>query len=278
MTSTERPSRDLPCRKGLALTQPAGFCSTIAGNSRFRFWAVLTILLRVVGTSVVYAAASAAVITACGEPSTVPLTPNIRATIQTAAATAFPTPTASLPAEAESHAMPRVETSERHQPLARGWSLALQLLATPTPGVASVEVQIVGVVSGDTVEARFRGGSIVRKVRLLGADAPDADAARGFIGGRQCVDDWARFAAEYASRLLLGRTVILVVDPWWEKRRVGGDGPLLAYVHVDGRDFNAELIAKGYAVASERWEPTRRARYRELQEQAVARGVGMWGC
>ena len=227
---------------------------------------------------VAYAAASAAVITACGEPSTVPLTPNIRATIQAAAATAFPTPTASVPARAESHAKASVETSERHQPLARGSGLALALLATPTPGVASVEVQIVGVVSGDTVEARFRGGSIVRRIRLLGVDATEVNVAGGFIGGRQCVDDWVRLATEYANRLLLGRRVILVVDPWWEKRRAGGDGPLLAYVHVDGRDFNAELIAKGYALASERWEPTRLARYRDLQEQAIARGVGIWGC
>ena len=51
---------------------------------------------------------------------------------------------------------------------------------------------------------------------------------------------------------------------------------LLVYLHVDGRDFNAQLVAEGYARVYEEGESRRKEEYLVLQDGAQAEGVGLW--
>jgi micrococcal nuclease len=101
----------------------------------------------------------------------------------------------------------------------------------PQPGSA----RVVNVVDGDTLEVDWAGRR--ERVRLLGVDTPetvDPDRPIGCYGPE---------AAAFTHRRLQGRTVRLRFDRQHRDRY----GRLLAYLEVDGRRFNDELLAGGYA-------------------------------
>ena len=136
------------------------------------------------------------------------------------------------------------------------------------------------VVNGDTIEVLFENGS-TETVRLVGVDAPERP------GGNQshryegvvdtaCLDDWGTRALDLAVTTLEGRYVDLVPDR--SPRSRGFYERLLVYLHVDGRDFNAQLVAEGYARVYEEGESRRKEDYLVLQDGAQAEGAGLWGC
>ena len=83
-------------------------------------------------------------------------------------------------------------------------------------------------------------------------------------------------AQELATTTLEGRYVDLVPDS--SPRSRGFYERLLVYLHVDGRDFNAQLVAEGYARVYEEGESRRKGEYLVLQEEAQAEDLGLWGC
>ena len=69
--------------------------------------------------------------------------------------------------------------------------------------------------------------------------------------------------------------VLLVLDPQAGLR--GSFGRLLAYVHIEGQDFGAALLELGLARVYTEGTASREAEYLEMENQARAEGVGLWG-
>ncbi|HZP90151.1 MAG TPA: thermonuclease family protein [Actinomycetota bacterium] len=91
------------------------------------------------------------------------------------------------------------------------------------------------VVDGDTVYVSLAGRSV--DVRLIGVDTPET------VAPGQPVECWGPQASAFTESMLEGRRVELEFDV----RRIDPYGRTLAYVWLDGRLFNAVLVARGYA-------------------------------
>jgi len=111
-----------------------------------------------------------------------------------------------------------------------GWWLG-ESRRTATPAVRVVEV-----FDGDTIVAAFPDGH-TDTVRLLGVDTPETHHP---TKGVQC---FGPEAAAFSAQRLEGRVVRLEGDvearDLYDRR--------LAYVLVDGKRFNDELLRRGYA-------------------------------
>jgi len=101
----------------------------------------------------------------------------------------------------------------------------------PPAGVARVSA----VVDGDTIDVTWAGHR--ERVRLLGVDTPET------VDPRRPIGCYGEEASAFTHRRLAGRTVHLTFD----RQRRDRYGRLLAYVDVDGRRFNDELLSGGYA-------------------------------
>jgi micrococcal nuclease len=139
-----------------------------------------------------------------------------------------------------------------------GWRLGS---ARPDPVAV-----VVAVVDGDTVSMAW--GGRLRTVRLLGVDTPET------VHPERPVECFGPEAAAFTRRRLLGRQVRVAFD------RVRHDryGRLLAYTSVDGRRFNDELLALGYARLMVIPPNTAHARALLAAELKARRsGRGLWG-
>jgi micrococcal nuclease len=146
-----------------------------------------------------------------------------------------------------------------------GWRLGeARSVATRRNGAAAAVVT--AVVDGDTVDVNWAGRR--ERVRLLGVDAPetvDPDRPVGCFGPE---------ASAFTTSRLRGRRVELRFD----RRHRDRYGRLLAYVDVDGRRFNDDLLAGGYARLLVIPPNGRHARSM-LDEELTARSgrKGLWG-
>jgi micrococcal nuclease len=95
--------------------------------------------------------------------------------------------------------------------------------------------RVLAVIDGDTIDVAWPGRS--ERVRLLGVDAPET------VDERRPVGCFGPEASAFTNRRLSGRPVRLTFDRQHRDRF----GRLLAYVEIDGRRFNDELLAGGYA-------------------------------
>jgi micrococcal nuclease len=111
-----------------------------------------------------------------------------------------------------------------------GWWFGEQRRAADTP------YRVVQVLDGDTVVVRRAGGTD-ETIRLLGVDTPETHHPTKPV---QC---FGPEAAAYTARRLFGQVVQLEDDV--ERHDVYGRR--LAYVYLDGRNFERELLRKGYA-------------------------------
>lgn len=145
-------------------------------------------------------------------------------------------------------------------------SLAGWRLGTARSGADSPTVQVVAVVDGDTVDVAWGGHR--ERVRLLGVDTPETVAPDRPVG---C---YGPEAAAFTQQRLQGRTVRLQFD----RERRDRFGRLLAYVAVEGRRFNDDLLAGGYArllVIPPNGRHARAMLDRELEARSAGRGL--WG-
>jgi micrococcal nuclease len=130
----------------------------------------------------------------------------------------------------------------------------------------SLTVPVTRVVDGDTFEIRVDGE--IDDVRMIGVDTPET------VKPGEPVECFGPQASEFTHRVLGGRTVKLEFD---RERRDVYDR-LLAYVYLDERFFNAELIEGGYARTLEIEPNTSHAeQLSRLEEAAGAAGRGLWG-
>jgi micrococcal nuclease len=128
--------------------------------------------------------------------------------------------------------------------------------------------QVTDVVDGDTLDVDI-GGEQVR-LRLIGIDTPES------VDPRRPVECYGVEASNKANELLGGQMVYLEPDPSQDER--DRFGRLLRFVWLaDGRLFNLEMIAQGYA-----YEYTYDAKYkyqaefRAAQAQAQTQQLGLW--
>ena len=96
-------------------------------------------------------------------------------------------------------------------------------------------VRVVHVVDGDTIEVDDAGRR--ETVRLLGVDTPET------VDPRKPVMCYGPEASTYTKQRLEGRRVTLESDVERRDRY----GRRLAYVRLDGRRFNDELLERGFA-------------------------------
>jgi micrococcal nuclease len=143
-----------------------------------------------------------------------------------------------------------------------GWRLG----AARAPGSGGGPARVTAVVDGDTLEVAWAGRR--ERVRLLGVDTPET------VDPHRPVGCYGPEAAAFTHRRLEGRTVRLSFDRQHRDRY----GRLLAYVELDGRRFNDELLTGGYARVLV-IPPNGRHGRAMLDEELAARaaGRGLWG-
>jgi micrococcal nuclease len=211
-------------------------------------------------------------------PSPTPTPTSIPTPMPTATPT--PTPTATPTATATPTPTPTPSPTPTPEPTPT---------ATPTPSspIAGGETRtgtVIDVIDGDTVDVRFRDGS-VETVRLVGVDTPETaaqymDPSEYGIPdtprGRDWLLMWGDRASAFAERELEGERVRVVFDP--ESDRRGGFGRLLAYIYyTDGQNFGKTLLERGLARVYTGGEFTLEDGYLDLEAQAQAENVGLWG-
>ncbi len=130
----------------------------------------------------------------------------------------------------------------------------------------SAWAQVTRVVDGDTVEVRLDGAE--EDVRYIGVDTPET------VKPDTPVQCFGPQASDFNHRLVEHRRVRLVFGV--ERRDVYGR--LLAYVHLDGRFVNAELVRRGLARTLTIPPNDRFAgRLKRLEIAAARAGRGLWG-
>lgn len=161
---------------------------------------------------------------------------------------------------------------------------ALGDLGSPAADTGPVErATVIRVVDGDTIDVRLADGT-EETIRLLGVDTPEVHAENTpdeyesvpeTAAGRECLRTYGDRASEFVKAELRGREVGIGYDPNEERR--GYYGRLLAYVYVDGDQFNARLVAGGWARVYDS-DTTERDRYLGLERRARTDRRGLWAC
>jgi micrococcal nuclease len=113
--------------------------------------------------------------------------------------------------------------------------LVLLALALPAAAQPTLEGTVTRIVDGDTVHVRVDGR--LEKVRYIGVNTPEVHHPR------KGDEPGGRAAAAVNRDLVDGRRVRLELDTQSRDRY----GRLLAYVWVDDRMINAELVRRGFA-------------------------------
>lgn len=155
---------------------------------------------------------------------------------------------------------------------------------SPDPATAARErAAVTTVVDGDTVRVEYRNGT-TETVRLIGVDSPEVgeetnpsefEGVPDTAAGRACLRSAASAATDATRARLSGKTVGLGYDPV-EPRRDFYDR-LLAYLYVDGDQFNYWLVAAGHARVYDSGF-VERTRYEDAERRARAAGRGLWAC
>lgn len=137
--------------------------------------------------------------------------------------------------------------------------------AAPASPIGRVRAEVVRVTDGDTIRVRLDGREYA--VRYIGIDTPET------VDPRRDVECFGREASAFNTQMVGGKIVELEKDVSETDRF----GRLLRYVYVDGRMVNEELVRNGYATASS-YPPDvkHQERFRALEAEARARGVGLW--
>jgi micrococcal nuclease len=120
------------------------------------------------------------------------------------------------------------------------------------------------VIDGDTV--LLANGA---RVRLIGVDAPES------VKPDWPVESWGPEAAEFTRRFLVGGLARLQFD----RERLDRFDRYLAYVWVDDRMLNEELVRAGLARVERkfRYSQTMKRRFERAEEQAQIERRGIWG-
>lgn len=129
-----------------------------------------------------------------------------------------------------------------------------------------VSATVTNVVDGDTIDIQLAGKE--ERVRLLLVDTPET------VHPSKPVQPFGPEASKYAKDILAGEEV-----------RVEYDGPkrdhydrLLAYIWIDGENFNQQLLEKGFARYAYVYDPpyTHAVTMSEAESRAKQQEKGIW--
>ncbi len=156
-------------------------------------------------------------------------------------------------------------------------ALVLVLFLVSCVQTERFECKVVKVIDGDTIVVNLNGR--IERVRLLGVDCPEVipEKNRPFeydnITNLTLLAEWGLKAKRFAEGYLDEKTVIVEIDPLAGYR--DRYGRILAYVYVDGKDFNAVLLEKGYArVYISNFKKLEE--YLRIQRKAMLERRGIW--
>ncbi len=158
----------------------------------------------------------------------------------------------------------------------RGYEIVVSEPTSQTAAVLHEGVyDLVRVVDGDTLVVRpaedaggSSGQSLQAYVRLIGIDTPET------VKPDHPIEPWGPEATEFTRRFLASGRLELRMD----KRRKDRYDRFLAYVYVDGRMLNEELVRAGLArVSHYPGDSPRIARQlQEAEEEARRARRGIW--
>jgi len=136
---------------------------------------------------------------------------------------------------------------------------------------------VINVIDGDTLDIDIPDGQFpIRdglrhehtRIRLLGIDAPEKNAASGDM-------HFGQEATEFTRKLVLRKQVEIYLDETNNTR--GKYGRLLAYVKLpDERFLNEVLLSEGFAYADLRFHHSLFNKYKQLESRARSGKKGLW--
>lgn len=130
------------------------------------------------------------------------------------------------------------------------------------------QYSVIRVVDGDTIIINFKGKK--ERVRLLRVNTPESvhpDKKQNIPMGKT--------ASDFAKKSLKGK----YVDLEFEGPFKGRYGRLLAYVFVDGTNFNLELVEQGLSPYYTKYGPSEKydKEFREAERYARKHELNIWG-
>jgi micrococcal nuclease len=128
--------------------------------------------------------------------------------------------------------------------------------------------QVIRVVDGDTIVVNYQGKT--EKVRLLCVNTPESvhpDKKQNIPMGK--------YASDYAKKRLSGKSV----DLEFEGNLRGKYGRLLAYVFIDGQNFNIELVRQGLSPYYNKYGLSQKydQGFKEAERYAREHQLNIWG-
>lgn len=147
-------------------------------------------------------------------------------------------------------------------------TICLMLLIAFPALVSAGQYRITRIVDGDTIEINYNGTK--EKVRLLCVNTPESvhpDKKQNIPMGK--------VASDYTKKRLSGRTVGIEL----EGKTRGRYGRLLAYVFVDGQNFNLELVEQGLSPYYTKYGRSKKydQAFRDAEKAARDQALNIWG-
>lgn len=149
-------------------------------------------------------------------------------------------------------------------------------------GATTINATVTRVIDGDTVEVELQNGT-TDTIRMLGVDTPETTLSKtdptqyGYedtTDTRDFAFNIGENAKQFAEQQLANQQVQVVMDAESDSR--GYYDRRLAYIYVDGTDFNRRLLAKGLARMYDS-EMSQRSEYESVESTARDKSVGIWG-
>jgi micrococcal nuclease len=138
------------------------------------------------------------------------------------------------------------------------------------PAIAHAgQYQVIRIVDGDTIVIKYNGK--YEKVRMLCVNTPESvhpDKKQNIPMGK--------VASKYTQKKLIGKNVNLEFEI---KKLRGNYGRLLAYVFVDGKNLNLDLVRQGLSPYYTKYGKSEKydAEFRAAEKQARKEGLNIWG-
>jgi micrococcal nuclease len=131
------------------------------------------------------------------------------------------------------------------------------------------QYKVIRIVDGDTIVIEYDGKH--EKVRLLCVNTPESvhpDKKQNIPMGK--------VASKYTMKKLTGKNVNLEFEI---KKLRGNYGRLLAYVFIDGQNFNLDLVKQGLSPYYTKYGKSEKydAEFRAAEKQARKEGLNIWG-
>lgn len=127
------------------------------------------------------------------------------------------------------------------------------------------------VTDGDTFKVNTTAGTAT--IRVLGINAPESRPNQG-----RPIQCFAKEATAEATRLLLGKTVELSIDPVGDSE--DSNGRLLRKIDIDEgpevEDFSTVMVRNGFAAAYRGYRSSDRQSLISLEQTARAERRGLW--